>query len=65
MIEDDPFVKPKKKSSHEIGCDLSSFSVEELGERVIFLQEEILRLNAAAKLKKLKLSEAENFFKKV
>lgn len=65
MIEDDAFVKPKKKQVHEIGCELTSFSVNELKERVLLLQDEIMRLEDAANLKKKKLSEAENMFKKV
>ena len=61
----DPFFEdlPRKKPlSHEIGQDLSSISVDELGERISLLQREIERLEAErAKKDKAKSAAAELF----
>jgi uncharacterized small protein (DUF1192 family) len=59
--EDD---RPKKKLTHEIGQDLTLLSVDELGERVALLQEEIARLEANMATKQASKSAADQFFKK-
>jgi len=59
--EDD---KPKKKIAHEIGQDLTLLSVEELGERVKLLHEEISRLEADMGRKRASRSAADQFFKR-
>ena len=59
--EDDD--KPRKKISHEIGQDLSLFSVEELTERITLLTSEIERLQAAATKKRASRDAADRFFK--
>ena len=59
--EDD---RPKKKVAHEIGQDLTLFSVGELAERVALLKEEIARLEANMASKQASKSAADHFFKK-
>ena len=61
LEEDD---RPKKKLAHEIGQDLALLSVEELGERIAFLKDEIARLEAARGKKQASRSVADQFFKK-
>ena len=61
MDEDVPI---RKKLRHEIGQDLSQLSVEELSERIILLQEEIARLDAARSSKRASRTTADQFFKK-
>ena len=61
MDEDE---RPKKKLVHEIGQDLSLLSVEELGERVALLKQEIARLEAASAAKRASRNVADQFFKK-
>jgi uncharacterized small protein (DUF1192 family) len=61
MDDDD---RPKKKLVHEIGQDLSLLSVEELGERVQLLRDEIGRLEADMVQKRAKRSAADQFFKR-
>jgi uncharacterized small protein (DUF1192 family) len=55
---------PKKKIVHELGQDLALLSVEELGERIQSLRDEIARLDAAMTHKKASRSAADLFFKK-
>ncbi len=59
--EDDD--KPRKKITHEIGQDLSLLSVEELTERIVLMNSEIERLQAAAAKKRASKDAANNFFK--
>jgi uncharacterized small protein (DUF1192 family) len=59
--EDD---RPKKKIAHEIGQDLSLFSVEELAAHVQLLHDEIQRLEADIGQKRAKRAAADQFFKK-
>jgi uncharacterized small protein (DUF1192 family) len=59
--EDD---RPKKKVAHEIGQELSLLSVEELGERVALMRDEIARLEADMATKRAKRSAADAFFKR-
>ncbi len=61
-IDDDD--RPKKKVTHEIGQDLTLFSVGELSERVALLKEEITRLEANMATKQASKSAADLFFKK-
>jgi uncharacterized small protein (DUF1192 family) len=61
MDEDD---RPKKKLAHEIGQDLSLLSVEELGERISLLNDEVTRLQAALEKKRASRSAADQFFKR-
>jgi uncharacterized small protein (DUF1192 family) len=61
-IDDDD--RPKKKVTHEIGQDLTLFSVGELSERVALLKEEIARLEANMATKQASKSAADLFFKK-
>jgi uncharacterized small protein (DUF1192 family) len=56
--------RPKKKTVHEIGQDLSLLSVGELNERVALLREEIARLEANMTSKQASKSAADQFFKK-
>jgi uncharacterized small protein (DUF1192 family) len=55
---------PKKPTAHEIGCDLSQLSVDELGNRIALLQAEIERLDAARQEKSASKSAAESFFRR-
>lgn len=55
---------PKKKLAHEIGCDLSMISVDELEARVAMLRKEIERLEVEIKAKSASKSAAESLFKK-
>lgn len=60
MPDDD---QPKKKLSHEIGCDLSDLSAGELTQRIALLQTEIARLEAERESKSASRSAAENLFR--
>ena len=60
-IEEDD--KPRKKTSHEIGQDLSLLSVEELSERIALLNAEIERLQQAMSRKRASKDAANSFFK--
>jgi uncharacterized small protein (DUF1192 family) len=59
--EDDD--RPRKKTSHEIGQDLSLLSVDELGERIVLLKSEIERLDQAMAKKRASKDAADSFFK--
>jgi uncharacterized small protein (DUF1192 family) len=59
--EDDD--RPRKRTSHEIGQDLSLLSVDELGERIALLQAEIERLTQAMTKKRASKDAANSFFK--
>ena len=61
-IDDDD--RPKKKIVHEIGQELALLSVEELGERMALLQDEIARLEQARAKKLASRTAADQFFKK-
>jgi uncharacterized small protein (DUF1192 family) len=61
MDDDD---RAKKKITHEVGQDLSLLSVEELGERVRLLHDEINRLEADMAQKRAKRAAADQFFKR-
>jgi uncharacterized small protein (DUF1192 family) len=55
---------PRKKLRHEIGEDLSTLSLDELGERIALLQAEIGRIEAAISAKKASADVAASFFKR-
>jgi uncharacterized small protein (DUF1192 family) len=59
--EDD---RPKRKPVHEIGQDLSLLSIEELGDRISLLNDEVARLQAALEKKRASRSAADQFFKR-
>lgn len=61
--DDDPFARPKKKIAHELGEPLDAISVEELGERIALLREEIARLETVMKSKQASKAAADAFFK--
>lgn len=55
---------PRKKVVHEIGQDLALLSVEELGERIQALKDEITRLEQARTSKMASRQAADTFFKR-
>jgi uncharacterized small protein (DUF1192 family) len=59
--EDD---RPKRRPVHEIGQDLSQLSVEELGDRIALLNDEVVRLQDALEKKRASRSTADRFFKR-
>ena len=61
LFEDD---RPKKKSSHELGADLSMLSVDELKVRIGLLKAEIERLEAEVAAKSSSRNAAEGLFRK-
>lgn len=58
--DDEPAVR---KPVHEIGQDLSTLSVDELGERIALLSAEIARLEAAKSKKAASRDVANSIFK--
>jgi uncharacterized small protein (DUF1192 family) len=56
--------RPKKKIVHEIGQELALLSIRELEERIVLLNEEIGRLQAAIANKQGSRNVADQFFKK-
>ena len=61
-IDDDD--RPKRKITHDVGQDLALLSVEELGERIALLKDEIARLEQAMAKKRASRMSADQFFKK-
>ncbi len=61
MFADDD--RPKPKKLHELGCDLTFLSADEIEERIALLHEEIERLEADKASKTSSRSAAESFFK--
>ena len=61
LFEDD---RPKKKTSHEIGSDLSMLSVDELKVRIGLLRAEVERLEAEIAAKSSSRNAAEGLFRK-
>ena len=59
--EDD---RPKKKLVHEIGQDLALLSVEEINDRILLLNDEVVRLQDALAKKRASRSAADQFFKR-
>ncbi len=60
LFEDD---RPKKPKAHEIGCDLSLLSADELAARIDVLKEEIARLESERQGKMASRSAAESLFR--
>ncbi|MCY6379289.1 DUF1192 domain-containing protein [Hoeflea prorocentri] len=60
IFEDEP---QKKPLTHEIGCDLSMISVDELQERISMLQQEIERLETERSSKEKSKNAAESLFR--
>lgn len=60
LFDDD---QPKKKTTHEIGSDLSQLSVDELTARIALLTDEIARLEAERARKSASRSAAEGLFR--
>ncbi|MGC1780683.1 MAG: DUF1192 domain-containing protein [Xanthobacteraceae bacterium] len=56
--------KPKKKTAHEIGQDLTLLSAAELTDRIALLRNEIARLEDDRARKQAVKSAADSFFKK-
>lgn len=56
--------RPKKAAQHEIGCDLSLLSADELDKRITLLKSEIERLDAEKQRKNAGRQAAEDFFKR-
>ncbi|MGZ3358542.1 MAG: DUF1192 domain-containing protein [Xanthobacteraceae bacterium] len=63
-VSDDDDRPKKKKIVHEIGQELALLSIRELEERIVLLNEEIGRLQAAIASKQGSRSVADQFFKK-
>ena len=60
LFDDD---RPRKKTAHEIGSDLSLLSVDELAARIELLRAEIERLESERAKKGASRSAAENLFR--
>jgi uncharacterized small protein (DUF1192 family) len=55
--------QPRKRStSHELGCDLSAISADELRHRITLLETEIARLKAEIDLKEAGRKAADSLF---
>lgn len=54
---------PKKAPKHEVGEDLSSLSLDELGERIDLLTTEIERIEDVIRSKRASADVAASFFK--
>jgi uncharacterized small protein (DUF1192 family) len=55
--------RPSRLVRHEIGQDLSTLSIDELGERIDLLNAEIARLESARGAKNSSMKAADAFFK--
>ncbi|EFL88660.1 DUF1192 domain-containing protein [Ahrensia sp. R2A130] len=60
---DDLEPKTKKASDIQLGCELSTFSLEDIDERVALLEAEIVRLKDERARKAGHLDAAQSFFK--
>jgi uncharacterized small protein (DUF1192 family) len=61
MVQDDD-LPLRKKTTHEIGQDLSNLSIEDITERIGALKGEITRLEAALAGKQASRDSADRFF---
>ena len=59
----DPDERPRPKTAHEVGQDLSTLSLHELDARIALLREEIVRLEAARQRKQSSQEAANAFFR--
>ncbi|WP_020177520.1 DUF1192 family protein [Methylopila sp. M107] len=64
VFDDEPGAPPARKIAHEIGQDLYRVSVEELGERIALLREEIARLEREVASKSAQRNAADLLFKR-
>lgn len=55
--------RPPRLVGHEIGQDLSTLSIDEIGERIELLNAEIARLESARGAKNSSMKAADAFFK--
>lgn len=55
--------RPVKPATHTIGQNLGALSVDELGERIALLREEIARLEAEITTKSATRAAAEGLFR--
>ncbi len=62
LFDDD---RPVRKAQHEIGCDLSMLSADDLQKRIGMLTDEIARLKAEMERKAASKSAAASLFKKL
>lgn len=60
MFEEE--LRPKRPVIHEVGCDLSTLSIDELRERIELLRTEIARIEVEISAKDSTRSAAENLF---
>ena len=60
MFDDEAVKKPK---GHEVGMPIETMSVEELGDRIEMLRQEILRLEAAVSARQQTKAAADSLFK--
>lgn len=56
--------RPKKSAQHELGCDISLLSADELSARIALLEAEIERLKKERSAKTAGRQAAESLFKK-
>jgi len=64
MAIDPEELEPKKKSQDLAQVDLSSWSIEELEERIVDLEAEIVRCRENIKAKQSSIAAADAVFKK-
>lgn len=55
--------RPKKPKTHELGCDLSMLSIDELESRIDLLRQEITRIEAEKETKAAGRRAADNLFR--
>ncbi|KAB1087894.1 DUF1192 domain-containing protein [Neorhizobium galegae] len=60
IIDDE---RPKKPTTHELGCDLSMLSLDELESRIGLLKQEIARIEAEKEKKAAGRRAADNLFR--
>jgi uncharacterized small protein (DUF1192 family) len=60
MIQDEDSKKPK--TEHQIGCDLSAISADELRQRIALLQAEITRIESEIGRKEASRKAADSLF---
>jgi uncharacterized small protein (DUF1192 family) len=61
LFDEEP---PKKKKVHQIGEDLSTFSLAELADRIAVLKAEIARIEQDIAAKRASADVAASFFKR-